>query len=185
VPEDHSSPWSRPEPATSHPGWPTTAPGVAYAPAAAPPPAAAPTSVLPQAGYGVPPVQVNLTAPAGPGRGLAVVAVILGAMALVVAVVALVVGGMSALGGGAGGGYGLRGTIAPAKGSAVTGPALAAEIATRVTQDGGDPEGITCPATAKVTRDVTTICHGLDWGLDTTFVVFFEDETGSYTLLEI
>lgn len=185
MPDDHPSPWSRPGPATPHPGGTAAAPAASYPPAAAAPYPAAPTSVLPQVGYGAPPVQVNLTTPAGPGRGLAVAGVALAGIALVVALLALVVGGVSAFAGAPGGGYGLRGTIAPGKGSALTGPALAEEVATTVTQDGGDPEGITCPATARVAQDVTTVCHGFDFGENSTFVVFFEDDEGAYTLLEI
>jgi hypothetical protein len=183
VPEDHWSPWSRPEPASPHLGWASTA---SYPPAPVASYPATPTPVLPQGGYPVPPVQVHLTTPAGPGRGLAVAAVVLAGLALLVALLALAVGGVAALAGDSSGGYGqLRGTITPAKGGALTGSALAKEVATKVSEDGGEPEGITCPATAKVAQDVTTVCHGSDYGENSTFVVFFEDGKGAYTLLEI
>ena len=179
MPEDHPSPWSRPEPASPHPGW--------TSPASHPPaPSAAPqTSVPPQTGYGVTPVQVHVTTPAAPGRGLAVTGVVLASVALVVAVVALALGGVSALSDDSAGVYGLRGTIAPVRGGALAGSTLAAEVAAKVSEDGGDPEGISCPATVKVAQDVTTVCHGSDYGEDSTFVVFFEDAHGAYTLLEI
>nr|WP_269778579.1 DUF4333 domain-containing protein [Microlunatus antarcticus] len=65
------------------------------------------------------------------------------------------------------------------------GPALAAEIARQVRDEGGDPENVTCPATAQVAQDVTTVCHGDVDGDEYAFVVFFEDAKGDYTLLPI
>jgi hypothetical protein len=177
VPEDRQSPWSRPGPASPDLSGmsPTSYPPAPYAAAPA----------LSQAGSAVPPVQVHVTAAAAPRGGLAVVGIVLAGLALVLALVALVVGAFLALASDPGGGYGLRGTITPMNGRALTGPALAAEIATKVSEDGGEPEGITCPATAKVAQDVTTVCHGSDYGTSSTFVVFFEDARGAYTLLEI
>jgi hypothetical protein len=178
VPEDHPSPWSRPELASPQPDW--TSPALhASAPRAPAPPLAAPS-----AGYGVPPVHVHVTTPATPGRGLALTGVVLAGLALLVALLTLVVVGVSGFASNPGGGYGLRGTIAPVQ-RGLTGPALAAEVATKISEDGGDPEGISCPATTRVDQDVTTVCHGSDYGQDATFVVFFEDATGAYTLLEI
>jgi len=120
-----------------------------------------------------------------PRGGPAVVSVVLAGLALILALVALAVGASSASASDPGGGYGLRGIITPMNGRALTGPALAAEIVTTVSEDGGEPEGMTCPTTAKVAQDVTTVCHGSDYGASSTFVVFFEHDRGAYTLLEI
>jgi len=183
VSENRQSPWSRPDPAGSYPG--ETSPA-SYPPQSRSPypHGSAPTPALSQAGSAIAPVQVHVTTAAAP-RGLAVAGVILAALALVLAIVALAVGGFSTFGGDPGGGYGLRGTITPTSGKALSGSALAAEVAAKVTEDGGEPAGITCPATAAVAQDVTTVCHGSDYGESSTFVVFFEDDKGSYTLLEI
>jgi hypothetical protein len=115
-----------------------------------------------------------------------VAGVVLAGLALLVALLALLVGGVSAVAGDAGGGYGpMRGTIASDSGRGLTGPALAAEVVSKVSEDGGEPEGISCPRTTRVAQDVTTICHGFDFGAASTFVVFFEDDQGAYTVLEI
>ena len=141
--------------------------------------------------YAGPPIEVRVSAPAAPGRGLAVTGVVLGGLALLGVVVIGFFALFAVVGSfiddpGGGGGYGpLRGTIAPVTGSALTGPALADEVTKQVLNDGGSPEGLTCPATAKVAQDVTTVCHGMDDGVDSAFVVFFEDGLGSYTLLEV
>ena len=121
------------------------------------------------------------------GRGLAVAGVLLGGPALLgmllMALALFVFVGWDDDQGG--GGYGpMRGTIAPA-GHALTGQALADEVASTVRDDGSKPEAITCPATPKLAQDVTTVCHGTDFGEDSAFVVFFEDATGDYTLLEL
>ena len=68
---------------------------------------------------------------------------------------------------------------------ASSGSALADEITTKLEDDGSEPEGITCPDTAKVGKDITTVCHGTDFGDEAAFVVFFEDDEGAYTLMEV
>ena len=120
---------------------------------------------------------------------------VLGAAALFVAVLALlgvavlaVVGGVMFAGGfeDGGGGWGpTRGTLAPPAGGGLKGEALAEEVGRQVRDEGGDPEDITCPGTSRVQQDVTTVCHGRIDGDDYAFVVFFENERGDYTLLEI
>ena len=155
------------------------------------PPAAASYGYLPPAAYGPSPIEVRVEAPRPAGRGLAIAGVVLGGVALLgvvlLGVFAFVITFLGPLDGGGGGGYygPMRGTIAPVKGSPLTGPALADEVTRTVRDDGGYPEGVVCPATAEVAQDVTTVCHGTDDGVDTSFVVFFEDATGAYTLLEV
>jgi len=68
---------------------------------------------------------------------------------------------------------------------AVDGPTLAAEVERQVRADDGDPSGITCPATAEVAQDVTSVCHGDVDGDEWAFVVFIEDDQGSYTVLPV
>lgn len=145
----------------------------------------------PPPAYAPPPIEVRVEAPTPSGRGLAIAGVMLGGLALLgVLLLGVFVVAMTFVGGdaGAGGGgyYGpMRGTIAPVKGRPLAGPALADEVSRKVHDDGGDAEGVVCPATAKVAKDVTTVCHGTDDGQDSSFVVFFEDAAGNYTLLEI
>lgn len=134
-----------------------------------------------------PPVIVVAPAPRATGT-------VLGAAALFVAVLALLGVGVLALVGGVlfgggfddGGSWGpTRGTLAPPAGGAVKGETLADEVSRQVRDEGGDPEDITCPGTSRVQQDVTTVCHGQIDGDDYAFVVFFENERGAYTLLEI
>lgn len=174
------SPWSA---AGHQQGWAPQSPSPAppsYAPEPAPLPPALEPYVAPR------PIEVRLLGQPAPGRGLAVTGVVLGGLALLGALVALVAA-LSAFafsGDPVGSTYGLRGTLAPAKGT-VAGPALAAEVTRKITEDGGEPAGLTCPGTVKVAQDVTAVCHGTDFGGPATFVVFFEDAGGAYTLLEV
>jgi len=125
-------------------------------------------------------------APAG-GRGLALAGVVLGGLALFgVLLLGIAFAAFVGLGGPGGSGYGpTQGTVAPSAGRSLDGPVLAAELERQVSDEGGDPDGITCPATAEVAQDVTTVCHGQVDGDEWAFVVFFEDATGRYTLLEV
>ncbi|SEP98677.1 hypothetical protein [Microlunatus flavus] len=178
---DHPSPWSL---AGHQQGWPP-APGQAppsqgYAPEPPPAPPQLAPFVAPH------PIEVRLLGHVGAGRGLAVTGVVLGAAALLAALLALLVA-LFAFGVGADPGpgtYGLRGTLAPVKG-VVAGTALADEVSRKITEDGGVPEGLACPVEVKVAQDVTAVCHGTDYGDPATFVVFFEDARGAYTLLEV
>ncbi|GAB2596666.1 DUF4333 domain-containing protein [Microlunatus antarcticus] len=136
------------------------------------------------------PTGVPQPGPAPDGRRLAITGVVLGGLALlgvlllgVYALTSTFVG--SDDGDGSGGSTPIRGTIAPSAGAGLDGPALAAEIARQVRDEGGDPENVTCPATAQVAQDVTTVCHGDVDGDEYAFVVFFEDAKGDYTLLPI
>jgi hypothetical protein len=145
----------------------------------------------PPPAYGPTPIEVRLQVPPTSARGMAVAGVVLGGLALlgvlllgVFAVVVTFFGPFDD--GGGGGGYGpMRGTVASVKGSPLSGQTLADEVTRRVRDDGGYPEGISCPGTVEVAQDVTTVCHGTDDGEDSSFVVFFEDASGVYTLLEI
>lgn len=179
MPDDRPSPWSMP-----HAGW--SAPGYGSAPTGPTPTEYRAAPAYPA--YVGPPIEVRVAAVPAPGRGLAVVAVVLASLALLgVLLLGVGLAGFAGLtDDGGGGGYGpLRGTIAPTTGTRLAGQALADEVSAKIRDDGGEPEGITCPDTAKVAQDVTTVCHGSDLGEDSAFVVFFEDAKGSYTLLEV
>jgi len=131
------------------------------------------------------PIEVRLTGQPAPGRGLAITGVVLGGLGLLAGGMALVVAlALGFMGDPGGGSYGIRGTVSPT-GGALTGSALADEVSRRITDDGGAPEDVTCPATVRVAQDVTAVCHGTDYGDDATFVVFFEDDRGAFTLLEV
>jgi len=177
VSHDHPSPWS---PSGHQQGWPPApqpVPQPTYAPQPPPQPLVAPAAA--------PPIEVRLTGQSGQGRGLAITGVVLGGLGLLAGGVALVAAlALGFLGGPGPGTYGLRGTVSPNDG-ALTGTVLADEVSRTITDDGGEPEDVTCPATVKVAQDVTAVCHGTDYGDDVTFVVFFEDAQGRYTLLEI
>ena len=169
---DHPSPWSP----SGQQGWP---------PAPQPAPTWAPEPPLLTAPVVAPPIEVRLTGQPGQGRGLAIAGVVLGGLGLLAGgmalVVALAVGFMGDPGGGS---YGIRGSVSPTAGT-LTGTVLADEVSRRIADDGGEPEDVTCPATVKVAQDVTAVCHGTDYGDDATFVVFFEDDRGAFTLLEV
>ena len=194
--DDDPSPWS-----THAPTQPPVHPG-AYAPdawSAAPtygPSHPAQTSLNPYGtphpahAYAGPPLEVQVaTPPPAVGRGLSYVGVVLGGLALLGVLLTVVFlfasSGIDDLDGG--GDYPpMRGSIAPAAGgTAITGNVLASRVTQTVRDDGGYPEGITCPATPTVAQDVTTVCHGRDDGVESAFVVFFEDAKGNYTLLEL
>ena len=135
-----------------------------------------------------PPVTVIAQAPGATGTVLAAAALFVGVLALLGVGVLALVGGVM-FGGDledGGGGWGpTRGTLAPPAGGPLEGKTLAEEVGRQVRNEGGDPEDITCPGTSRVQQDVTTVCHGQIDGDDYAFVVFFEDERGAYTLLEI
>ena len=78
-----------------------------------------------------------------------------------------------------------QGTVTPSAGRSLDGPTLAAEIERQVSDEGGDPQGVTCPITPEVAQDVTTGCHGQVDGDEWAFAVLFEDAAGRYTLLEV
>ena len=173
---DPRAPWSGP-PAPLDPYGPSHAylSGAAYGP----PPVGGPPVV---------PAPTATTAPAG--RRLAMTGVVLGGLALL----GVLLLGLYALtstflgsddGSGSGGYEPTRGTIGPSSGAGLGGAELAGEISRQVRDEGGDPEGVTCPDTAEVAQDVTTVCHGDVDGAEYAFVVFFEDAKGDYTLLAI
>jgi len=148
-------------------------------------------ALTPYGPYGPPaptspaPVDVRVVG-AADGRRLAIAGVALAGVALLgVLLLAVFVLATSPDPGGSGGWGPTRGTVAPSSGSSLDGPSLAAEIERQVTDEGGAPEGITCPSTPKGAQDVTTVCHGDVDGEEWAFVVFFEDAEGRYTLLEI
>lgn len=177
---DPHAPWA-PHPAPLDP----YGPAHAYLPSGPAPAAYAPPAYVP------PPVGAGPETPAPAGRRLAVTGVVLGGLALL-GVVLLGVFALTSTflgspddGSGSGGWEPTRGTIGPNAGAGLGGAELAGEIGRQVRDQGGDPEGLLCPATPKVAQDVTTVCHGDVDGDEYAFVVFFEDAAGTYTLLEI
>lgn len=151
-----------------------------------------PAPLTPYGPYGPPaptspaPVDVRVVGAATGTRGLALAGVVLGGAALLGVLLLGVLGLVTSLDPGGSGSWGpTRGTVAPSSGSSLDGASLAAEIERRITDEGGAPEGITCPSTPKVAQDVTTVCHGDVDGDEWAFVVFFEDTEGRYTLLEV
>jgi hypothetical protein len=121
---------------------------------------------------------------AGGGRGLAITAVVLSAVALlgVLAVAFLVLVMTEPADEGASTGP-LTGQLpASPHGGQVTGDTLAAAVSARITQDGGDVSRMDCPATAEVGQGIVTVCHGVISQSDYAVVVYFEDKDGHFTL---
>lgn len=146
----------------------------------------------PSAGWAAAPPHVPLPpagttfAPTPPPRtsGLAVVAVVLAALALVGVVVTALWTGLGE-GGDDDYGYGpLTGQLAVRDGG-VPGVDLAAAVRSEVEGDGGYVTRMNCPDTPRVAQNVTTVCHGVVDESDWAMVVFFEDTGGSYTVLPV
>jgi hypothetical protein len=121
---------------------------------------------------------------AGGGRGLAITALVLSAVALLgvlaVAVWVLVATAPADQGGSTGP---LTGQLsASTGGSRATGDTLARAVSARITQDGGDVSRMDCPETPKVGQGVVTVCHGVISLSDYAIVVYFEDKDGHFTL---
>jgi hypothetical protein len=121
---------------------------------------------------------------AGAGRGLAITAVVLSALALLgvlaVALLVLVLAGTTD----EDVAYGpLTGQLpASTDGGLVPGDTLAAAVSDRITQDGGDVSRMDCPETPKVGQGIVTVCHGVISLSDYAVVVYFEDKDGRFTL---
>lgn len=111
-------------------------------------------------------------------------ALVLSIISLVVAVVSLLGMLLMAAAMFGGGSVGpLTGTVpSVTPGSALTGEALASAVSSRIEDDGGQVDAMTCPETPKVEQGVVTVCHGGIDGGDWAVIVFFEDATGKYTL---
>lgn len=118
------------------------------------------------------------------GRGLAITAVVLSAVALlgvlIVGVGLLIAMAPADEGAGA---VPLTGQLATSThGARVTGDTLAEAVSARITDDGGDVSRMDCPQTPKVGQGIVTVCHGVidhgDWAV----VVYFEDADGRFTL---
>jgi len=123
--------------------------------------------------------------PAGVGRGLAIAALVLSAVALVgvLAVAVWVLAVTSPADEGGGGTGPLTGQLsASAGGGPVTGDTLASAVSARITQDGGDVSRMDCPKTPKVGQGIVTVCHGVIDLSDYAIVVYFEDQDGRFTL---
>lgn len=115
-----------------------------------------------------------------PRSGLAVTSLVLAAAALLG--VLGIIAWLAAAGGSAG--APLTGQVAVRSGT-LPGGDLAAAVQQRIRDDGGNPWRISCPDTAAVSQNVTTVCHGRIDGEDWAIIVFFEDTSGSYTLLPV
>lgn len=118
------------------------------------------------------------------GRGLAITALVLSAVALL-GVLAVAVGLMFAMAP-ADDGFSsgpLTGQLSTSThGGGVTGDTLAEAVGDRITQDGGDVSRMDCPETPKVGQGIVTVCHGVISMSDWAVVVYFEDEEGRFTL---
>lgn len=118
------------------------------------------------------------------GRGLAITAVVLSALALLGVVLVggwvLVTTGPSGPDGSAGP---LTGQLTSLpRGAPITGATLASAVRARITQDGGDVSRMDCPPTPRVAQGVVTVCHGVVSSSDYAIVVYFEDLDGHFTL---
>lgn len=155
------------------------------------PPPPYPSASIPPGWYAQPPVPGPPAPPAPPATAprssaLLVTSLVLAAAALagVLGVVVWLAAGGTPGGAGGGGWAPLTGQVA-ARGGTLSGEDLATAVRQRIRDDGGSPTRMTCPDTARVAQNVTTVCHGVidedDWAV----VVFFEDTSGNYTLLPV
>lgn len=145
-----------------------------------------------QQNYGPPPqrfpVQWHPPPPAprtSGGRGLAITAVVLSAIALlgVLAVAGWMLVATTPADDGATSAGPLTGQLpASPGGGRATGDTLARAVSDRITQDGGDVSRMDCPETARVGQGVVTVCHGVISSSDYAIVVYFEDKDGHFTL---
>jgi hypothetical protein len=120
----------------------------------------------------------------GGGRGLAITAVVLSAIALlgVLAVAAWVLVATAPADEDVSTGP-LTGQLAASShGGRVTGDTLAEAVSARITQDGGEVSRMDCPETAKVDQGIVTVCHGVISMSDWAVIVYFEDRDGRFTL---
>ncbi|GAA1835914.1 hypothetical protein GCM10009714_16880 [Microlunatus capsulatus] len=67
----------------------------------------------------------------------------------------------------------------------VAGVDLAAAVRSHVESDGGQVGRMSCPDTAGVGQNVTTVCHGQVDDAEWAMVVFFEDTGGNFTILPV
>lgn len=150
-----------------------------YAPTPPGPPAAQPPQPAPQWAAPAAPYQYPV-APGRGGNGMAVAAVVMSGLALVGVIVLglLHLTQASGLGGPVGV---LHGTVAVAGGQ-VGGGELASTLRGIVTDDGGDVESLTCPATSAVGAGEVTVCHGDVSGEEWAFIVVFEDASGTFVV---
>lgn len=113
-------------------------------------------------------------------NGLAVAAVVMAGLALLGVLglgVAMLVGSEM------GPSWTLQGEVQPVNGQ-TAGDALERELRSLMEDDGSSVEKLTCPESAPVAQGEVAVCHGSvdDW--DWTGVVHFEDDAGTFTLLQ-
>ena len=115
-----------------------------------------------------------------PRNGLAVAAVVMSALALLGVIgigIALVLGpGMAPS-------WAMQGQVQPVN-SATSGTALARELRVLMEDDGSSVQKVTCPESAPVGQGEVAVCHGRVDDFDWTGVVHFEDDAGTFTLLQ-
>ena len=113
-------------------------------------------------------------------NGLAVAAVVMAGLSLLGVLglgVAMLVGSEM------GPSWALQGEVQPVNGQ-TAGDALERELRSLMQDDGSSVEKLTCPDSAPVAQGEVAVCHGSvdDW--DWTGVVHFEDDAGTFTLLQ-
>ncbi|MGL5852366.1 MAG: hypothetical protein ACRCZD_16425 [Phycicoccus sp.] len=174
-----------PFPSPSQPSWATTSPIPAPPPAY---PGGEPSyaASMPHQGWGAPwyrPVgseDPEARRKAGTALGWAVAATVTAGLAVVLGVIVLVVF-LS------GGSYEpLRGDV----GGLTAGAALSGDRLEEVVTDTQDEYGyvqerISCPDTSSVSASTAVVCTGRVDGFEWTGVVFFEDDSGAFVVLEL
>lgn len=113
-------------------------------------------------------------------NGLAVAAVVMAALSLL-GVLGLVLA--MVFGPELGPSWVLQGEVLPVN-SRTSGEALERELTSLMEDDGSAVQEVACPESAPVAQGEVTVCHGSvdDW--DWTGVVHFEDDAGTFTLLQ-
>ena len=113
-------------------------------------------------------------------NGLAVAAVVMAGLSLL-GVLGLVVA--MVLGPELGPSWVLQGEVLPVN-SQTSGEALERELTSLMEDDGSAVQEVACPDSAPVAQGEVTVCHGSvdDW--DWTGVFHFEDDAGTFTLLQ-
>lgn len=167
------------------------------APAQAPGPAGSfvPYGPPPQGGptaYGVHPAYAAVPAPTGQSGGLnpwlaGLIGVLIGGIgAMVLSFVLPMIFFGFLMGAGGGGPFDEEGfmggpqRVTVAADGSVSGAALAAAL-----EEAEWYEGMTCPDTARVATDVTTICRGSDGFEDLRVVVVFEGDSGEFGTADV
>jgi len=127
------------------------------------------------------PYQYPLTAPGRGGNGLAIAAVVMSGLSLL-GVLVLAVLYVAGPVGDTGAPIGVLHGTATVAGGQANGDELASNLRQIVTDDGGDVEELTCPASSPVDAGEVTVCHGDVSGDEWAFIVVFEDADGTFVV---